>query len=66
MVAYRHSTTKEVVTVSGNSPEGRDLAKDPDWDRCPPSETDDVEILPPGVQDAPTPTPTPPDKDAKS
>lgn len=55
MVAYRHRITKEVVSASGNSPEGRDLAKSDDWDKCPTSEIDDdFEPMPAGVQDAPT------------
>lgn len=63
---FRHRITKEVITVSGNTPEGRDLAKNDDWERCPPSETEELEVLPPGVQNAPIvidpPPPVPPTK----
>lgn len=54
MVSFRHRVTKAVVSVSGNSTEGKALAKDPDWDKCAPESTVDVEPMPPGVQDAPT------------
>jgi len=56
MVDYRHRITKEVRSFAGNSPEGRDLAKDPEWDKCPPSETE-AEVLPIGVQNAPVEAP---------
>lgn len=44
MVDYRHRVSKEVRSFPANSPEGRELAKDPEWDKCPPSETEAVAV----------------------
>lgn len=54
MADYRHVTSKAVRSVDGNSKEGRALAKDPAWQKCPEPATD-----PRIATDTLTPQPTP-------
>jgi hypothetical protein len=59
MPDYRNKRTKEVRFVKGNTPEGRDLAKSPEWVKVGSADVpDDADLMPPGVQDAPAPEPT--------